>query len=62
MLSKSLEIFSVKAVISARVASVMSPLSLLAGKAKVANEKSVALHITETLMFATISSDVRERV
>jgi hypothetical protein len=33
---------------------------MLAGKAKVANEKSVALHSTETFMFATTISDVKE--
>ena len=59
LLSKSLEILSVRAVISARVALLMSPLSMLAGKAKVANEKSAALHSTESFMLATTISDVK---
>jgi hypothetical protein len=60
LLSRSLAILSVRAVISARVASLMSPLSMLVGKAKVAKEKRVAPHSTETFMFAKTISDVKE--
>ena len=38
----------------------MSPLSMLVGKAKVAKEKRVAPHSTETFMFAKTISDVKE--
>jgi hypothetical protein len=51
-------IVSVKEVISASVASLISLLKRLAGKAKVGQVKSVALHSIATFMFAKMIQDV----
>jgi hypothetical protein len=58
LFSRSLAIFSVKEVISASVALLISPLSRFAGKAKAA-VKSVALQRIDTFIFAKPMSNVK---
>lgn len=52
-------IVSVKEVISASVALLISPSSRFAGKAKVAQVKNVALQSIDTFMFATITPNTK---